>query len=1824
MKTTRNPFSRRLLSVALTLVMVIAMIPAIPAMFGQKAFATNYEIQAIYACSDAGSIDDQNKGATNGIVVYYPGGSVTMFSWDDIHTAGNNASTITSATQTISGYPTSFEHSWKNWWSWGGGASISFAIAIQLKDISSGEWVTIGYTANSCNDNSSHSTGDVGCTVYAGGASVSGADSVVLPVSGGASSTYSAAFTDIAGGSLSQTPTWSVNSSNASVSNGTVTFAHASSDYSVTVTATSSTVGTSGSAVSGSKTVMVYAPRTVTFVGKDGETLKTESVPYGGSATPPSTPLLKDADKHYTFLSWSGSYTGVTSDQTVTAVYNTEQHTYGEWSEDSATCLQGGSQSRTCSLAACGHVETRSTDPKGHTWCTTADANHLISGADCETPATYHTWCSVCGENHPTETFTAGTPTGHDYTGAIHPLADGLHHNWACANGCGTYGKVDNGTQVKDGCVDCPFGDWYVKQGETCFADGTLARDCACGHQQTQPIPAHHTMEKIDAVTPDCENGGNNEYWHCTVCGDYFADEAGATATTPAEQALDPLGHEFKAENGVRNVEPGKHNFKCTRCEAWGVGDVKDATEDCYGAPATCAAASVCTVCGVSYGGVDPANHDWDYANAAYHWDGYTCAEATVRCKNEPSHTLSITDITVTSATTDETCTEDGETVYTATFTVDGTPYSGTKTQILPARGHDFTPDASRVHSAGSGVHNWKCVRCEAYGTGSGASAEVGGTEACGGTATCVAPALCPVCGQSHGGIDPANHDWDYANAAYHWDGYTCAEATVRCKHEPTHTLPITDITVTSATTDETCTEDGETVYTATFTVDGTPYSGTKTQVLPARVHDFSADPARVHDNGDGTHNWKCAKCAAYGIVEDGAQTEGGSVSCEATYGDWSADTADCENGGSQTRTCSVCGHTETRATDPLDHNWVSVYNENAEENHKISGADCEHAAEYHVYCSRCGADHATQTFSHGSPLFHDFSADEGRVNNLRNGSHNWKCARCDAYGIVTDGEQVKDGSVSCEATYGDWSDDTATCENGGSHSRACAVCGYVQTESTPALNHDFDESIPENVTYTYLDGLCVNGGTKTVKCSRCDETEETSVPAWDEHDFDESIADNIILVPATCVSDGSRSVKCSRCDATKLLETIVSAGQHDFDETIEENILAYTPETCTTDGSITVKCRLCEAQNTRTIPAAHDFSVESIAEGALKTAATCVAPAVYYKSCSRCPAVSSSEEDTFTFGEPDPNAHDFDDTVEGNVRDVYTNCAEGGTRYVKCSRCDAEQESALPALDHSFTAETVKDDARKSAANCVSPAVYYYSCTRCGAVENDADHTFTNGETNPGNHDFDASIPANVREVYADCTNGGMKYVKCSRCDAEQESALPALDHSFTAETVKDDARKSAANCVSPAVYYYSCTRCGAVENDADHTFTNGETNPGNHDFDASIPANVREVYADCTNGGMKYVKCSRCDAEQESALPALDHSFTAETVKESALVSGATCTDRAVYYKSCARCGAVGDTATFEAGGLLSHDFTAERAEGRYLKSEATCQSAAVYYRSCAVCGAVTDVAYDTFLYGEPADHSFTAERAESGYLKSAATCTEKAVYWKSCAVCGLAGDTETFTSGAARGHDFNASIAANVTTNPATCTAAGSKTIKCSRCAETKTTTLPALGHDFSEWFIAVPATESQPGVERRECSRCDAFEERELEDAVNGEGARTIKFNNINKMHYILQLGGGNEYRIYNSSAIQWYANKPLTFTVYTYSSFNYSDYIVYINGKAAHENADGSYTIPAGEGNVVVTVAGAVKDDSAPTGKLSFWELLIRFFQRIIAVFTGKK
>ena len=67
--------------------------------------------------------------------------------------------------------------------------------------------------------------------------------------------------------------------------------------------------------------------------------------------------------------------------------------------------------------------------------------------------------------------------------------------------------------------------------------------------------------------------------------------------------------------------------------------------------------------------------------------------------------------------------------------------------------------------------------------------------------------------------------------------------------------------------------------------------------------------------------------------------------------------------------------------------------------------------------------------------------------------------------------------------------------------------------------------------------------------------------------------------------------------------------------------------------------------------------------------------------------------------------------------------------------------------------------------------------------------------------------------------------------------------------------------------------------------------------------------------------------------------------------------------------------------------------------------------------------------------------------------------------------------------------------------TCTHFGCDILACSCGMQTIGNRIYALSHDFGDWFVTKPATETENGIETRYCSRCDETETREISIAVH---------------------------------------------------------------------------------------------------------------------------
>ena len=103
----------------------------------------------------------------------------------------------------------------------------------------------------------------------------------------------------------------------------------------------------------------------------------------------------------------------------------------------------------------------------------------------------------------------------------------------------------------------------------------------------------------------------------------------------------------------------------------------------------------------------------------------------------------------------------------------------------------------------------------------------------------------------------------------------------------------------------------------------------------------------------------------------------------------------------------------------------------------------------------------------------------------------------------------------------------------------------------------------------------------------------------------------------------------------------------------------------------------------------------------------------------------------------------------------------------------------------------------------------------------------------------------------------------------------------------------------------------------------------------------------------------------------------------------------------------------------------------------------------------------------------------------LRAPATCTEEGV---EVCVCTYCGEEETRPL-APLGHDYAAA------TIPPTCTEQGYTTCTCARCGHSYADDyVRALGHDWDEWEVTVPATDENEGTETRVCLACGEEETR----------------------------------------------------------------------------------------------------------------------------------
>ena len=247
----------------------------------------------------------------------------------------------------------------------------------------------------------------------------------------------------------------------------------------------------------------------------------------------------------------------------------------------------------------------------------------------------------------------------------------------------------------------------------------------------------------------------------------------------------------------------------------------------------------------------------------------------------------------------------------------------------------------------------------------------------------------------------------------------------------------------------------------------------------------------------------------------------------------------------------------------------------------------------------------------------------------------------------------------------------------------------------------------------------------------------------------------------ATCITLGT----CSTCGGQYYSAHAFPAGQNWHSD----------------DKNHWLSCTVCHEAKTKM--GAHWF-VQGAVSVCLKSAATCVAPAVYYTNCDYC---YHKGTDTYVdpYNGPDPNNHDL---VHHDAK--APTCTEiGWDAYETCQRegCTYTTKVEIPALKHKL----VHHDAK--APTCTEIGWEEYdTCSRC-------DYT-TKVEIPALKHDLvhhDAKAPT--------CTEIGWdEYDACQRegCDYTTKVEIPAPGHDYTEKVVKP-------TCEKVGYTLHTCKKC-------------------------------------------------------------------------------------------------------------------------------------------------------------------------------------------------------------------------------------------------------------------------------------------------------------------------------------------------------------------------------------------------------------------------------
>ena len=593
--------------------------------------------------------------------------------------------------------------------------------------------------------------------------------------------------------------------------------------------------------------------------------------------------------------------------------------------------------------------------------------------------------------------------------------------------------------------------------------------------------------------------------------------------------------------------------------------------------------------------------------------------------------------------------------------------------------------------------------------------------------------------------ISAIGHDWADGTVTFSADGKK-ATATRVCRNDSGHTETVSCTVTSSVTKAATCTEKGQTTYTAkgvfstgdqvidtkvvsdisalghdwetgiiTFSLDGSTANAFR---VCKRDHDHTETVAclvtkEVEKPATCTEDGK-TKYSAFALFSDGTEIYDSIIltDIKATGHSWDAGTVTksptCKEVGKLTFTCKHdASHTYSVDIPIIPHNYSS----------SVTTPTCTEKGYNTHTCLMCGDSYVD---SYTDALEHDW--DEGKVT---------KEPTCTEKGVKT-----------------------YTCKNDKNH---------TYTDSVNALGHDY-ESVVTPPT-------CTERGYTTYTCSRCkDSYVDTYVKALG-HEWNEGK----VTKEPTCTEQGLRTYTCKHDNSHTYTEPIKALG-HSYESVV-------TPPTCTEKGFTTHTCTVCKHsfKDTYIDALGHDWDAGKITKAPTCTETgtktfTCKHDASHtysidveplghrYESVTTPPSCTAGGYTTYTCSVcNDTYTADYTEMLEHSYHSVVTppSCTESGYTTYTCTAChDSYISDYTKALGHTWNEGifTTKPD-------CENPGVKTYTCTVCGETRDET--------VDATGHKWNAGVVTKEPTYHTT----GEKVYTCSVCGGTKTEILSCLE---------------------------------------------------------------------------------------------------------------------------------------------------------------------------------------------------------------------------------------------------------------------------------------------------------------------------------------------------------------------------------------------------------------------------------------------------------------